>query len=272
MNRTAPSLGAVALAVPVLLAAATCKPNEPAPAGRVDAAIVATPADAGAVDLTQCGGCQLAPQAGWTFEGIYRDDKCTEPLAQAVTAACSVVAALGSTSITYVDEIQARKAGSTATVTLVEAIAPVAARFRKAGATCVRANEAATDVTPAGCIGSRVCRDGAGALTCTGCRTLANGCPDFQETRTYASINDPELRGAKGGGGGGGDALAKLRQCCDALANEAKRQNNAPELLAASAQCRAIVAAAGPSGTAPELATVRTMLAGRNLPAACAGL
>jgi hypothetical protein len=268
-------LVATLLTAPLLIASA-CKPKEQPGAGLIPdaASLVAVPPDAGAapVDLTQCAGCQLTAQNAWTFEGIYRDDHCTEPLAQTTLPACAQVPTLGPTTLTYVDEIQSRKAGSSAAVTLVEPILATAARFRKAGTACMRANEGATDITPAGCNGARVCRDATGALACASCRTFVGGCPDYEETRMYASINDPELKGLKGGKGGGGDAMAKLRQCCDAIGAEAKRQNNAPELVAASTQCHALVAAAGPSGNAPELATIRALLAGRNLPAVCAGL
>ena len=42
-------------------------------------------------------------------------------------------------------------------------------------------------------------------------------------------------------------------------------------LSSAAAQCTALVTAAGPNGTAPELGAIRTALAGRNVPAICAG-
>ena len=255
--------------------ASGCKPKE-APQGLVaDAAITLAVTDAGAgtptTDTSQCLGCQLAAAPSWTFEGIYRDDHCTDPLAQADLPACASVPTLGPTSITYVDEIQARKAGTSAQVTLTEQIPPTATRYRKAGTACVRANESATDITPLACNGSKVCRDGNGGLVCTGCRNLSTGCPDYQETRMYAALTDPDIKTNKPGGGGG-NALANLRQCCAALAAEAKRQGNSPELVAAAAQCNALVAAAGPSGNAPELASLKALLKGRNAPAVCAGL
>ncbi len=176
--------------------------------------------DAGPVDINQCPGCQLAPTPTWTFEGIYRDDKCTDPLAQTVTPACAAVPAIGQVSLTYIDDVGGRKVNEGATVTLTEIIAPSMPRFRKTVKGCVRANEAATDVTPNTCTGSRVCRDTTGTLACTGCRTFANGCPDFEETRTYAAVNDPV---AKGG------ALPPPRRAssvtlprCNALATQAK--------------------------------------------------
>jgi len=261
------------LAVLLLSACDRDKDKQPG-AGLVaaDAAPVVVAADAGTVvDVSQCPGCQLAPTPAWTFEGVYRDAQCTEPLAQMVTPACAQVPALGPTALTYVDAVGPKKAGVTSNVTLTEQIAANAPRYRKAGTVCVRANEAAVDITPMGCTGQRVCRDTTGAVACTGCRTFANGCPDLEESRMYAVIDDPELKGNKAAGGGS-DALARLRQCCTALAAEAKRQNNAPELTAAAAQCNVLVAAAGPSGTAPELAAVRGLLAGRTLPPVCAGL
>jgi hypothetical protein len=266
-------LGLVAVGLVSVLASG-CKPKE-VPQGLVaDAAITLAITDAGAstttTDTSQCLGCQLASAPSWTFEGIYRDDHCTDPLAQADLPACAAVPALGPTSITYVDEIQARKAGTSAQVTLTEQIPPTAVRYRKAGTACVRANETATDVTPLACNGSKVCRDANGGLVCSGCRNLGSGCPDYQETRMYSALTDPDIKANKPGGGGGG--LGNLKQCCAALANEAKRQGNSPELVAAATQCNALVAAAGPSGNAPELASLKALLAGRNVPAVCAGL
>lgn len=87
----------------------------------------------------------------------------------------------------------------------------------------------------------------------------------------YATINDPAIKGAKPGGV---DKLAALRACCNAITEEARRLGSSPEaglLLGAAAQCQALVAAAGPNGTAPELAAIRGMLAGRNIPG-CVGL
>ncbi|MDB4943726.1 MAG: hypothetical protein JWP97_3260 [Labilithrix sp.] len=231
-------------------------------------------AEAGATtDLSQCTGCSLAPIPAWTFEGVYKDAQCTEPVAQLVTPSCGSVPALGVTNLTYVDAVGLRKANETASVTLADQVSPETPRYRKAGATCVRSNEGAVDVTPAGCAGQRVCRDANGALTCAGCRTFANGCPDFEETRLYASITDPGLKAT--GGTGGSNSLARLAQCCAAITAEGKRLGPSPEggmIIAAGAQCSALVQAAGPNGNAPELGAVKGMLAGRQLPAVCSGL
>ena len=157
---------------------------------------------------------------------------------------------------------------------LSAAIAPTAARYRKSGTKCVRADESAVDLTPMGCAGQKVCRDASGTLACTNCRTLQNGCPDFEETRIYAAVNDPAIKKTAGGGGGGGGNLARLRQCCTALGAEAKRLGSSPEagmIATAATQCTALVNAAGPSGNAPELGAIRAALAGRNVPAICAG-
>jgi hypothetical protein len=269
-RRTPRRHSATALVAFVILVAA-CKKDPPPGAGLVgsDASVpVAAAADAGAVDITQCAGCQLAPIPAWTFEGIYRDATCTEPLAQLTAPACAVVPALGSASLTYVDQVGLRKANETTTVTLAEGVAPGAPRYRKAGTVCARANEGAVDVTPASCANARVCRDPSGALTCTGCRTFANGCPDFEETRLDATITDPGLKATPGQGG------ARLAQCCAGLAAQGRALGASPEagvLLSAAAQCTALVNAAGPNGNAPELGALRTVLAGRNIPG-CAGL
>jgi hypothetical protein len=68
--------------------------------------------------------------------------------------------------------------------------------------------------------------------------------------------------------------VARLKQCCNQLAAEAKRMGNSPEagmFTAAAAQCNTIAAQVGPTGTAPELGALRSLLAGRTIPAPCAG-
>lgn len=68
--------------------------------------------------------------------------------------------------------------------------------------------------------------------------------------------------------------VARLKQCCNALATNAKQLGSSPEasmLVAAAAQCSAMAAQIGPTGNAPELGTLRAMLQGKNVPAVCAG-
>lgn len=255
-----------------------CKKDDNKGAGLVpDASAMAvttptptTTAAAPTTDLSQCGGCSAASVATWTFEGVYKDAACTEPLLQAVTAACATVPAVGPVSVTFVDAVGARAAGSNATVTLKEQVAPEAPRYRKSGAACVRSNEGATFVTPMNCAGQRVCRDATGALACANCRTLSTGCPDHEDTRTYATFDGGATAVA-----GGNNSLARLRQCCAALGAQAKQLGSSPEaglIQTAAAQCMALVNAAGPNGNAPEISAIKTMLAGRQLPAVCAGL
>lgn len=228
--------------------------------------------DAGPIDPSQCLACQnLAAQTNWSFQGIFRDAKCTEPLAQIVFPACAPVPALGDATVTYAEALGSRKANETVTVALAEQVSPQLPRYRKAGKDCIRADEGAVALTPFGCAGQKVCRDESGSLACTGCRTLSNGCPDFEETRMYALLPDKATPQAAAGGS---NQLAQLRQCCTALAAEAKRLGSSPEagvLASAAAQCTAL-AASGAGGTSPELGALRSLLAGRKVPPICAGL
>lgn len=69
--------------------------------------------------------------------------------------------------------------------------------------------------------------------------------------------------------------VTRLKQCCNALAAEAKRLGASPEagvLTTAAAQCTAAANQAGATGNAPELGALRGLLAGRNIPALCSNL
>ena len=49
---------------------------------------------------------------------------------------------------------------------------------------------------------------------------------------------------------------------------------NSPEgglFQQAAAQCNAMAASLGPNANAPEMGAIKTLLAGRNIPAVCAG-
>jgi len=68
--------------------------------------------------------------------------------------------------------------------------------------------------------------------------------------------------------------VARLKQCCNALNAEAKRLGASPEagmFSNAAAQCTVIANGVGPQGNAPELGTLKTLLAGRTIPAVCQG-
>lgn len=222
-------------------------------------------------DISQCAGCAVVGAVSWTFQGIYKDDKCTIPLAQADTPACAQVPAVGPASVTFTDRSATHAPSSTANITLTEQVSPDVARFRKTGEGCARANEVATDITPMNCAGQRVCRDAAGVLTCgPTCRTFTNGCPDFEQTRTYASIQDTPTAGVPKNGN-----LERLKACCAALAAQGKQLGASPEgmtLISYSQQCMMLVAQAGPNGNAPELGPLRGYLQSANVPAICKGL
>jgi hypothetical protein len=80
--------------------------------------------------------------------------------------------------------------------------------------------------------------------------------------------------GKKYTGTGVSTNVARLRQCCNQLANEAKRMGSSPEaglFTQAAAQCSALAGQIGPSGNAPEMGALRTLLAGRTVPPVCSG-
>jgi hypothetical protein len=68
--------------------------------------------------------------------------------------------------------------------------------------------------------------------------------------------------------------VARLKQCCAQLSAQAKQLGNSPEagfFTQAAAQCNTTAAQVGPTGNAPELGIIRTLLQGKTVPAACAG-
>jgi hypothetical protein len=68
--------------------------------------------------------------------------------------------------------------------------------------------------------------------------------------------------------------VARLKQCCNQLRIQAKAMGASPEagmLLSAAGQCDTMANAANPKANVPELGAIKTLLAGRNIPAVCAG-
>lgn len=68
--------------------------------------------------------------------------------------------------------------------------------------------------------------------------------------------------------------VARLKQCCNQLSIQAKAMANSPEggmFQQAAAQCNTMAASLGPNAQAPEMGAIKALLAGRNIPAVCAG-
>lgn len=85
---------------------------------------------------------------------------------------------------------------------------------------------------------------------------------------------DAEAEAPKRTGPGVPTNVRRLRQCCAQLRKQAKAMGATPEsgvLLGAAAQCDGLAAQAGPGANAPELGILKGALAGRNIPAICAG-
>jgi hypothetical protein len=68
--------------------------------------------------------------------------------------------------------------------------------------------------------------------------------------------------------------VARLKQCCNQLSVQAKAMPNTPEggmFQQAAAQCNTMASSLGPNASAPEMGAIKMLLAGRNIPAVCAG-
>jgi hypothetical protein len=75
-----------------------------------------------------------------------------------------------------------------------------------------------------------------------------------------------------GGGGGSNANQLKIKQCCNAIREQAKTLGASPEafqLNALGAQCDAFAAQMGASGAAPELNQLREILKTAKVPLAC---
>jgi hypothetical protein len=76
-----------------------------------------------------------------------------------------------------------------------------------------------------------------------------------------------------GGGGGGSTAnQLKVKACCNAMREQAKKMGSSPEafqVTALAAQCDGVAVQIGSQGNAPEFNQLRQILKSIKLPAAC---
>jgi hypothetical protein len=257
------------LGIAALVAACTSKPADHSS----DAGIVMVSTDAAvtAQPTQTCLPCSAAAPAGWAFYNQFADAQCKQPIAQATFDACADLNVPAQVDVTFGDSHGARKAGTKGPMAKTAEIAGNAAVYRKNNeGACVPADVAAVKLAPAGCTGKKVCRNAAGELACDGCATLSTGCPAYEASLVRVAFED---KGAPAGVAGNANS-ARLRQCCNQLAIQAKAMPNSPEgglFAQAAAQCNAIAATLGPNANAPETGALKTLLAGRNLPAVCAG-
>ncbi len=265
--RTAGIALAAAIALPLLSLACKDKDQPTVDAG----GLVATTPEAAAPTGT-CLPCSASGPTSWFFYRQFADAQCTKPIAQAMVDACADVNVPAQLEVTYGDPWKAKKYGEKTTADKLEEVASNAGVYRLIeGGQCVPADTAALKLVPAGCAGKKVCRNDAGELVCDGCRTLSNGCPAYEPALARVVFAD---KGAPPAGGGGNTNVARLKQCCNQLAIQAKAMPNSPEgglFQQAAAQCNAMASALGPNANAPELGAIKTLLAGRNIPAVCAG-
>lgn len=262
------SASILAIAALSIAACSTSKDNA------ADAGIVMTAADAAATGqpTPTCLPCTGAAPAGWAFYDQYADAQCKQPIAQAVFEACADVNVPAQIDVTFGDKLGARKAGQKAPVNKTADIAGNAGVYRKNNeGACVPADVGGVKLAPAGCTGKKVCRSATGELVCDGCATLSTGCPAYEQSLVRVAFED---KGAPAGAGGGGTNVARLKQCCNQLAIQAKAMPNSPEgglFQQAAAQCNTMAASLGPNANAPELGAIKTLLAGRNIPDVCRG-
>ncbi len=257
---------AAGIAVPLL---AGC-PEKPTPT--VEAGLVATTPEAAAPATGTCLPCSASGPTGWSFYRQFADAQCTKPIAQAMFDACADVNVPAQLDVTYGDPWKTKRYGERSTADKLEEIPANAGVYRLIeGGQCVPADTAAVKLVPAGCAGKKVCRNDAGELVCDGCRTLPNGCPAYEAALARVAFAD---KGAAPSGPATNTNVARLKQCCNQLAIQAKAMPNSPEgglFQQAAAQCNAMASALGPNANAPELGAIKTLLAGRNIPAVCAG-
>ena len=128
--------------------------------------------------------CEPQPAASgtWRFVGRYLDAACKRPIAERDFRWCEQV------------ELSSPARVSKADGTIIQAnvLQQFSSKkmFEKKGGVC---SPATTDykVTPPNCDGRYVCRNAAAQLACDGCRTLPNGCTDYEGSMAYIEFMAP---------------------------------------------------------------------------------
>ncbi len=98
---------------------------------------------------------------------------------------------------------------------------------------------------------------------------------DLQPEIVDAGAPDADAAPPKYNGPAYNPNVARIRQCCAAIGAQAKTLGASPEaatLAGAAAQCNAAAAALQTNPNAPEMAMLKAALAGKSIPAVCAGL
>jgi len=88
--------------------------------------------------------------------------------------------------------------------------------------------------------------------------------PLVEDAGADADASDGAVKKATGGGS---TAASRMKQCCNALRTQAKNLGPSPE--AAQLQTIATVCDQAASGTAPEFAPLKSLMAGKNVPPVC---
>jgi hypothetical protein len=150
-----------------------------------------TPAPTMETCCAKFGGTKRGAQRTY-FVGDYIDAKCGVPVVQHSSMACESLPAAGTFKIYQAQPLQAGRGTEAQAHAQTKQLtaAEVQNLFTKQNGICTKKGPAGYKVAPIDCENNLVCRGTDGALTCTGCRKLANGCIDYEGSMAYNQLSN----------------------------------------------------------------------------------
>jgi hypothetical protein len=138
-----------------------------------------------------CRGSEGAERDSFRFVGQYLDEACSAPVAHRDFVACSKVLVSGKVKVSLQSRLR-DKNNMEIEAEVGRHLAPheTLALYESKDGKCVRAAPVkGFKLTPQTCTnGQPVCSNAAGELSCGNCRTLPNGCSDYEGSRTYVAL------------------------------------------------------------------------------------
>jgi len=139
-----------------------------------------------------CRGSEGAEREAFRFNGQFLDPSCSVPVAHKDFLACSAVVVSGKARVFLHSRLR-DKSNIEIEGEVGRHLVPheTLALHELREGKCVRAAPVkGVNLTPQNCAnGMPVCTSASGELSCGNCRTLPNGCSDYEGSRTYIALN-----------------------------------------------------------------------------------